>query len=391
MNKGVVCTSVMSGFAIALMAAVPGQASEPTQRRLPPSQPAYNQIFRHADPGVVTIGEFERVPGYLSLSKKALRAIGKGQERVRFQPILPYDGHYRVYAWWPLDAHAGKAALRVTSRDGMQQLPLALANAGGQWQELGTFSFTGGQPANIEFVEQHGVLLVDAIRVEFVGHRAPPLQLSQNKLPLIEAGVSYQAKVPVSGGVAPYRFTITDGTLPRGMVLDGATGELRGRAAEPGHHEVVVAVTDAHGNRGGGRLQLDVIESETAITSDAETASQWAGRSVTETGSAVGKLAQPEQANADLSELIAALAATPDGEWLRANLNAYSDVWTPAALRPLDNGGNPTPSKIIGAWSGFAWDRNRGELWLYGGGHANYSGNDVYRWRGSSRMWERAS
>ena len=30
-------------------------------------------------------------------------------------------------------------------------------------------------------------------------------------------------------------------------------------------------------------------------------------------------------------------------------------------------------------------------LWLYGGGHANYSGNDVYRWSGTTRRWERAS
>ena len=43
------------------------------------------------------------------------------------------------------------------------------------------------------------------------------------------------------------------------------------------------------------------------------------------------------------------------------------------------------------AWSGFTWDPNRGDLLLYGGGHANYPGNDVYRWRGSTRQWERAS
>lgn len=384
-------TGVMTGLAIALMAAVPVLATEPAQRRLASVVPTYNQIFRHADPGVITIGEFQRVPAYLSHSSKVLRAIGNGVERVRFTPTLPYNGHYRVYGWWPLDAQAGEAELRVSSHDGIQRLPLTLARTGGQWQELGTFSFAAGQPATLEFVERHGVLLVDAIRIEFVGPTAPPPQLSQNKLPLIEAGVSYRAKVPVSGGVAPYRFVVTDGALPRGMMLDAATGELRGRAAEPGHHEVIVAVTDARGNRGSGRLQLDVIESETTITSDAETASQWAGRSVADADAVAGKLAQPQPANADLSTLIAALAATPDGEWLRANLNAYSDVWAPAALRPLDNGGNPTPAKIIGAWSGFAWDRNRGELWLYGGGHANYSGNDVYRWRGSTRMWERAS
>jgi hypothetical protein len=52
---------------------------------------------------------------------------------------------------------------------------------------------------------------------------------------------------------------------------------------------------------------------------------------------------------------------------------------------------NPDPSRIILAWSGFAWDPNRAALLLYGGGHANYRGNDVYLWRASSQMWERAS
>ena len=38
-----------------------------------------------------------------------------------------------------------------------------------------------------------------------------------------------------------------------------------------------------------------------------------------------------------------------------------------------------------------AWDSNRGNLIFWGGGHANYPGNEVYRWVGSSLRWERAS
>src|SRR6185437_1068390 len=93
----------------------------------------------------------------------------------------------------------------------------------------------------------------------------------------------------------------------------------------------------------------------------------------------------------NLSDLIGLVSAIPEGEWVQANLNAYSDVWSPDYLRPLYGLGNPPPYKIILAWSSFAWDPNRGDLWLFGGGHANYPGNDVYRWRGSTRMWERAS
>jgi hypothetical protein len=94
------------------------------------------------------------------------------------------------------------------------------------------------------------------------------------------------------------------------------------------------------------------------------------------------------------SPLLPLLLQTPENGWLEVNANRYSDVWTPPDLEPLDygeGGVTHTPSKIILAWSGFAWDSNRGDLILYGGGHANYSGNDVYRWRSSTLRWERAA
>ena len=90
--------------------------------------------------------------------------------------------------------------------------------------------------------------------------------------------------------------------------------------------------------------------------------------------------------------LLPQILQMPGNSWLKVNTNFYSDVWTPPELEPLDAWGSThTPEKIILAWSGFAWDSNRGDLIIYGGGHANYTGNDVYRWHSSSLKWERAS
>ena len=58
-----------------------------------------------------------------------------------------------------------------------------------------------------------------------------------------------------------------------------------------------------------------------------------------------------------------------------------------AELRPAGDG----PISIIGAWSSMAWDSNRGDLIFWGGGHAHYGGNEVFRWRSSTLSWERAS
>ena len=89
--------------------------------------------------------------------------------------------------------------------------------------------------------------------------------------------------------------------------------------------------------------------------------------------------------------LLPLLLQMPENTWLHANANLYSNVWTSPSLEPLDGCCTQPPSKIIVAWSGFAWDSNRGDLILWGGGHANYPGNDVYRWHSSTLLWERAS
>jgi hypothetical protein len=44
------------------------------------------------------------------------------------------------------------------------------------------------------------------------------------------------------------------------------------------------------------------------------------------------------------------------------------------------------PGSILKAWSSFAWDSNRGDVILWGGGHANYGGNAVYRWRDATQI-----
>ncbi len=92
-----------------------------------------------------------------------------------------------------------------------------------------------------------------------------------------------------------------------------------------------------------------------------------------------------------LPDLVSVLESTPEGGWVRVNQNTYKEVWAPPDLRALRSGANAQPYAIIRAWSSFTWDTNRGDLLLFGGGHGNYAGNEVYRWRATTGMWERAS
>jgi hypothetical protein len=89
------------------------------------------------------------------------------------------------------------------------------------------------------------------------------------------------------------------------------------------------------------------------------------------------------------SRLEGLLASIPEGGWVKASTNSYSDAWPTGMDRPPPTPSGPTA--VIEAWSGFAWDARRSQLMLWGGGHANYVGNEVYIWRGSDGRWTRGS
>ena len=86
------------------------------------------------------------------------------------------------------------------------------------------------------------------------------------------------------------------------------------------------------------------------------------------------------------------IAAAPEGSWIKVNLNRYEDVWTPLQQRArVDGVPFGDPRKIISAWGSMTWDPNRRQLIIWGGGHANYAGNDVYRFHAADLRWHRAS
>ena len=101
-------------------------------------------------------------------------------------------------------------------------------------------------------------------------------------------------------------------------------------------------------------------------------------------------VASPVFAQADLSRMLNLLDATPDGGWVQVNTNKFSDAWV-TGPDALPSGSYSDQAAIIHAWSSFAWDSNRGNLLLWGGGHANYMGNEMYVWQGSTGLWTRGS
>jgi hypothetical protein len=62
-------------------------------------------------------------------------------------------------------------------------------------------------------------------------------------LPDFHVGAPVNFQIQVSGGAPPYRFEITQGTLPRGLTI-GVKGKISGVSRRPADTTVLVKVTD---------------------------------------------------------------------------------------------------------------------------------------------------
>ncbi len=70
-------------------------------------------------------------------------------------------------------------------------------------------------------------------------------------------GIPYTHFFTVSGGTAPYVFTLEDGTLPPGLTLNAATGELTGIPRVSGVYVFSIRATDA--NEEAGQVECSIL------------------------------------------------------------------------------------------------------------------------------------
>ena len=84
-----------------------------------------------------------------------------------------------------------------------------------------------------------------------------------------------------------------------------------------------------------------------------------------------------------------ALGDMAANSWQRLNINSFASVMTPLAQRPT----TASPSSNISAWSGAAWDRGRGNLYVWGGDDytGGDEGNEVYIFSARTGLWSRGS
>src|SRR6266404_7945841 len=72
-----------------------------------------------------------------------------------------------------------------------------------------------------------------------------PLLITSSPLPNAQAGIQFQASLTATGGVQPYVWSVTSGTLPSGIVLNAASGMLSGTPTLGGQFDFSVQVSDS--------------------------------------------------------------------------------------------------------------------------------------------------
>ena len=90
---------------------------------------------------------------------------------------------------------------------------------------------------------------------------ASRLAVSTLKLRTGKVGRLYRAKVATSGGIAPRKWKIKRGPLPRGIRFDRTLGVLSGTPARPGRYRVTFEATDALKVTASKTLVVEVLAS----------------------------------------------------------------------------------------------------------------------------------
>jgi hypothetical protein len=88
----------------------------------------------------------------------------------------------------------------------------------------------------------------------------PLPSITTTTLPNGTIGLSYSGPLIVNGGLAPFTWTVTTGTLPAGLTLGPTTGVISGVPTGPsGSFPITVQVTDADSNTASANLSITIL------------------------------------------------------------------------------------------------------------------------------------
>ncbi len=126
---------------------------------------------------------------------------------------------------------------------------------------LSSITLTTGSNTNGRALARNGAVTLDTNNVNTCGVSiCPIITVNPASLPNGSVGTPYSQTVSASGGTSPYTFSISSGSLPTNLLLNGATGAITGTPTTVGTFTFTITATDATGCF-GSRLYTITIDS----------------------------------------------------------------------------------------------------------------------------------
>jgi hypothetical protein len=152
----------------------------------------------------------------------------------------------------PLTASGGTAPYAWSVNAGSLPAGITLSSAG---VLAGTPTTVGSSSFTVNVIDQNGGIATTAITLAVVAAPA----LSSRAPSSGEVGAAYSVTLAVSGGVGPYTWSVSSGSLPAGIALNASTGVLSGSPTVAGTSSFTVKVTDANGQSATQATTLTVV------------------------------------------------------------------------------------------------------------------------------------
>lgn len=109
----------------------------------------------------------------------------------------------------------------------------------------GTPTATGTSSFDVFVTDSNGMTPEGAVTLSLTINAPPPLSITTTSLPNGTQNTAYNTGLLVNGGLSPYNWSLTTGTLPAGISLNNSTGAISGTPTASGTSNFTVQVTDA--------------------------------------------------------------------------------------------------------------------------------------------------
>ena len=178
------------------------------------------------------------------------------------------DGNVAIFYDSQLIATGGTAPYTWILASGSGPLPPGLSLTAATGVISGTPTTTGSYPIMVQVTDSERTPVTAKADFTITIDTTPTLQVTTSSLLPGTQGVFYTKTLAATGGVPPYSWSVTAGSLPAGLTLSG-TGIIAGTPTASGSFPIKVQATDTLMNTASADLTLDINSGLLVITTKA--------------------------------------------------------------------------------------------------------------------------